>query len=134
MRGIIGRAKAAPAVPLASPERSILPDGQVQVRYPDGTIEILHANCGSTKIFPDGTTIQSMCNQVQTAALPPTPTDAGVRAFLEHHRDQLLRQISRLVNDNPAEISLYLNFESSTTNSLYGQIKLRTELMDKLLP
>jgi len=134
IRQIVNLAQATPASPTPQATHSILPDGQVQIRYPDGTIEILDADCGSTKILPDGKTFHTTCNQVQTASLPPTPTDTTVRAFLESHRDQLLAQISRLVGNRQDEINLFLQFESSSTSSLYGQIKLRTELIDKLLP
>jgi hypothetical protein len=122
---------AAPP-PSAGVEHTILPNGEVQARYPDGRVVIYHA-CGQTTIFPDGTTQKFLCNQVQSASLPPTPTDPSLKAFLENHCDHLLQHIARLVDLQQQQVDLYLQFEGSKAGSLYERIQMRTQLIDKLL-
>lgn len=115
-------------------ERSILPDGRVQIRHPDGRVVIYEPDCGWTTIFPDGTSSRTVCAQVQTADLPDLPEDPAVQSFLETHRDHLLEQISRLVDHRQEEVDLYLDYESASASGLYEQIRLRTRLIDRLLP
>jgi hypothetical protein len=122
-----------PSPPTAQPERSILPDGKVQVRYPDGRVVVYETSCGWTTTFPDGTTSHVACSQVQTASLPGTPTDAALATFLGDHNDRLLGHISRLVGNDQPQVDLYLAFEGQEADSIYKQIKLRTELIGKLL-
>ncbi len=124
---------AEPAAPTTGPERSILADGGVQVRYPDGRIVIYGPGCGSTTINPDGTVFRAMCNQVQPATLPAVPSDPALRTFLESHRDHLLEQIAQLVDHRQSEVDLYLAYEASNAGGLFEQLQMRTRLIDSLL-
>ena len=126
-------ARAEPPVPPGAPERSILADGRVQVRYPDGRVVIYEAGCGYTTIYPDGTTSSALCNQVQPASLPALPSDPNLRSFLDTHCDHLLQQISQLVDHRQNEVDLYLGYESENAHGLFEQIQMRMRLIDKLL-
>lgn len=119
--------------PTGEPQRSILPDGRVQIRYPDGTVKILEAGCGYTIILPNGTTTSAACNQVQPASMPVLPDDPALQSFLEGHSDHLLQQISRMVDYRQDEIDLYLGYESQNTSGLLEKIQMRSRLIDKLL-
>jgi hypothetical protein len=133
LRRIAEDAATQPPAPAGEPERSILPDGRVQVRYPDGRVVIYEPGCGYTTIFPDGTTSTAMCNQVQPASLPALPSDPTLQSFLEGHRDHLLQQISKLVDYRQDEIDLYLSYESANTDGLFQEIQMRMRLIDNLL-
>ena len=133
LRRIGESATTQPPAPGGEPERSILPDGRVQIRYPDGTVKILEAGCGYTIILPDGNTSSAACNQVQPASMPVLPDDPALQSFLEGHSDHLLQQISRLVDNRQDEIDLYLGYESQNTSGLLEQIQMRSRLIDKLL-
>lgn len=117
----------------SEPARSILPDGRVQVRYPDGRTVIYEPGCGFTTILPDGTVSGVQCNQVQPATPPALPSEPALLTFLETHRDHLLQQISTLVDHRQSEIDLYLDYEAKNAAGVLEQIQLRTRLMDKLL-
>lgn len=120
-------------LPAAAPERSIVADGRVQVRYPDGRTVIYEAGCGSTTIFPDGSVMGTQCAHVQAATPPALPPDPALQTFLETHRDHLLQHISTLVDHRQPEIDLYLDYESKQATGLLEQIRMRTRLMDNLL-
>lgn len=130
----IGEAATSTPPPASEPERSILENGQVQVRYPDGRVVIYNATCGSTTILPNGDAFSTQCNQVQPASLPALPSDPELRGFLEAHRDHLLDHISQLVEHRQADIDLYLAYESAEADGLFGQIQMRSRLIDRLLP
>jgi hypothetical protein len=133
LRRLRDAAIATPQAPVGGPERSILSDGRVQVRYPDGRVVIYSADCGSTTILPDGMVTQALCSQVQPATLPALPSDPALRIFLESHRDRLLQHISQLVDHRQSEIDLYLAHEMQNAEGLLGQIQMRTRLIDNLL-
>lgn len=133
LRRIAEVATTQPAAPAGEPERSILSDGRVQIRYPDGRVVIYEAGCGYTTIYPDGSTSSALCNQVQPASLPALPSDPDLRGFLEAHRDHLLQQISKLVDYRQDEIDLYVSYESGTATGLFEQIQMRMRLIDTLL-
>jgi hypothetical protein len=133
LRRIAEAATTEGPAPGVEPQRSILPDGRVQIRYPDGTVKILEPGCGYTIILPDGSTSSAMCNQVQPASMPVLPEDPALRSFLEGHRDHLLEQISTLVDNRQDEIGLYLAYEANNTGGLLEQIQMRTRLIDNLL-
>lgn len=133
LRRLAEAARTESPTPTGEPQRSILPDGRVQIRYPDGRVVIYEAGCGSTTIFPDGTASTAMCNQVQPASMPALPDDPALQSFLEGHRDHLLEQISKLVDFRQDEIDLYLGYESANASGLLEQIQMRSRLIDKLL-
>jgi hypothetical protein len=118
--------------PGAGVEKTILPNGEVEARYPDGRVVVYHA-CGHTTVYPDGRVEKMVCNQAQPASLPPAPTDPSLKAFLESHCDHLLQHISHLVDFEQQQVDLYLEFEGSQGPSLYERIRMRTQLIDKLL-
>lgn len=122
-----------PSPPAGQPVRTILPDGEVEVRYPDGRVILYDATCGWTTTFPDGTAQNFFCNQVQTASMPGAPTDTALVSFLEDHRDRLLEHIERLVGNDQQQVALYLSYEQTAAGTVYQQIKLRTALIGKLL-
>jgi hypothetical protein len=133
MRRIRDAAIAAPTPPGTAPEKSILPDGRVQVRYPDGRVVIYGPGCGFTTIMPDGSMFEAQCSQVQPDTLPGLPDDAALRSFLESHRDHLLEQISQLVDHRQSEVDLYLAYEADNAAGLLSQIQMRARLIDTLL-
>lgn len=126
-------ASAEPPSASGESQRSILPDGRVQVRHPDGTVVIYEPGCGFTTIFPDGTASTAACNQVQPASMPALPSDPDLRSFLETHRDHLLQQVSQLVDHRQDEINLYLSYESQNAQGLFEEIQMRMRLIDNLL-
>ena len=115
-----------------SSQRTVLADGTVEVRLPDGTrIHTRPGVCGSTRILPDGRSQTFACNQAQPATLPEAP-GPGARMFLEAHNDSLMSIMRGLLDS--ASVDNYVSSIERDHPDLYDQIKLRTELILTLTP
>ena len=112
-------------------QRSILPDGTVEIRYPDGTIKRLSTG-GITIISPNGQTKKYYYYQVQPDTPPSLPSDAQTFTWLEAHNENLLVIIRSLVSNDQTAIDNYLQYEGTSSN-LYEKINKRTQTIDYLL-
>jgi hypothetical protein len=113
-------------------ERTIRPDGTVEIRYADGTVKRLFE--GSYEITrPDGTTSKATYVQSQPPTAPALPGDVRLVTWLEIHNDALLNVIRSLVTSDEA-IDDYLQYERERgARSLYDKIGRRTLTIAKLL-
>jgi len=133
----IGETTPVPRPPLCdagsgSPQRTVLADGTVEVRLPDGTrIQTRPGVCGSTRILPDGRSQTFSCSQAQPATLPEAP-GPGARIFLEAHNESLMSIMRGLLDS--ASVDNYVSSIERDHPDLYDQIKLRTELILTLTP
>ena len=112
-------------------QRTILPDGTVEIRYPDGTIKRLSKG-GITIISPNGQTKKYQFYQVQPDTPPSLPSDAQTFTWLEAHNENLLVIIRSLVSNDQTAIDNYLQYEGTSSN-LYEKINKRTQTIDYLL-
>ena len=112
-------------------QRTILPDGTVEIRYPDGTIKRL-SKSGITIISPNGQTKKYQFYQVQPDTPPSLPSDAQTFTWLEAHNENLLVIIRSLVSNDQTAIDNYLQYEGTSSN-LYEKINKRTQTIDYLL-
>jgi hypothetical protein len=114
--------------------RSVLPNGDVRIDYADGSALILDANCGSTRIFPDGTQTKTLCHQVQGAGLPAPPGgDPAFGGFLDGHAESLLSQIRHLVGNDTQAMANYKAVEADGATTVVERIDLRRRYVDRLL-
>ncbi|HEX2162831.1 MAG TPA: hypothetical protein VHM02_02675 [Thermoanaerobaculia bacterium] len=113
--------------------RTILPDGRIQVEYPDGRVRTYNHGCGFVEVSPDGTSSGPACHEVQGAGFPPPPADDALRAFLEGHEQALLDQIRFLVDPDAAAVGNYLAFEQGEAATVVERIHLRLRYVDRLL-
>jgi hypothetical protein len=132
----------APAPPGAAPQtleprrvvkRTILPNGTVEIRYADGTIE-QRSSGGMTIIFPDGRPPARLAFTDAPGPEPPLmPTDPDLlRQWREYHNKQLLAIISTIVVSDPAALQALRDQESQ--KSVYQQINLRAQIISRLSP
>lgn len=112
-------------------QRTILPDGTVEIRYPDGTIKRL-SKSSTTIISPNGQTRKYQYYQVQPDTPPSLPSDAQTFTWLEAHNENLLVIIRSLVSNDQTAIDNYLQYEGTSSN-LYEKINKRTQTIDYLL-
>jgi hypothetical protein len=103
--------------------RTILPDGSVELRYPDGTIRHRFAG-GETVTRPDGTTSTMLFQNAQPPTPPTAPPDAGHANWLDAENARLLDIMRTLVGNDEASIQNYLEREGGHT--VYEQIEART--------
>lgn len=108
-------------------QRTILPDGTVEIRYPDGTIKQLSKG-GATIISPNGQ-IKKYYHQVQP---PSLPSDQQTVTWLEGLNEDLLGIIRSLVSNDQTALDNYLQYEGAGSN-LYEKIDKRTQTIDYLL-
>jgi hypothetical protein len=122
---------ATPAQPAGAVRRAILPDGTVEVRYPDGTVKRF-SRAGVTVVTPDGRERKALFVQVQPPTPPLLPGDAQAVTWLEGHNQVLLGLMRSLVAEE--DVGRYLAFEQTNAGTdLYRQINLRSEAIDYLL-
>lgn len=88
-------------------QRSVLPDGTLQLKYPDGTLRQRRPNGQVVTIFPDGRTMVPKALQVQPADLPTLPED--LTDWGSHIKDSLLSIIQGLLSE--PEYEAYLQTE-----------------------
>lgn len=111
-------------------ERRILPDGTVQLRYPDG--KIVRLTKGSrTVIMPDGSRQTFMFQHAQAPTPPGAPPNNTHAEWAGGEADRLLGIMRTLVGNDQTSINAYLECESSS--SPYGKISQRTRTIDLLV-
>lgn len=112
--------------------RTILPDGAVEMRYPDGRIE-RRTDGSVTIIYPDGRTQTRAFVSGQEPSPPLGPADSNeLRHWRDYHADSLLNIIKQLTNDEGATNNL-LNLERTENLSPYKRINLRARVIARLL-
>ena len=104
--------------------RKILPDGSVELHYPDGTIRHRFAG-GETVTKPDGTTSTMLFQNAQPPTPPTAPPDANHAQWLDAENARLLDIMRTLVGNDEASIQNYLEREGSG-RTVYEQIEART--------
>jgi hypothetical protein len=119
------------SVPAGAVERRILPDGSVELRYPDGTVRKLFGG-GETITRPDGTSSTIVYQHAQPATPPTAPPDAAHAGWLDAENERLLNIVRTLVGDDEVSIQNYLEREG-TELTVYEQIDARTEAVDWLV-
>ena len=112
--------------------RTILPNGDVEIRYPDGRRKILYAG-GYKIIFPDGREQIASYMSVQVATPPTLPAEQSIVDWLEMINGKLLNTIGVLVDGDQNAVNYYVQKENSTTGNLYEKMQLRTAYIDRLL-
>jgi hypothetical protein len=112
-------------------KRSILPNGHVQLIYPDGTVLEKYPG-GFTKITPDGRRLNASFVSAQPPTLPPTPPDQKEEQWLTWHSEYLLEFIKSLVGNDQESIQIYLDSEASLS-TVYDKIAKRTSTINYLL-
>jgi hypothetical protein len=105
--------------------RSILPNGRVELRYPDGTIRQRYQG-GETIITPDGQHQTFMYSHAQPPTPPIAPPDATHDAWLSYENTRLLDIIRELVGGDEPSVQNYLSREDGGWSS-YQQIESRTQ-------
>jgi hypothetical protein len=111
-------------------ERSILPNGHIQLIYPDGTIIEKYPG-GFTKITPDGRRMTASFLSAQPPDLPPAP-DQTEEPWLTWHNEYLLNFIKLLVGNDEESIQMYLDSEAGMSN-VYEKMSKRTTTINYLL-
>ncbi len=126
--------ETAPAQPDAGEpgavSRTILPDGSVELRYPDGTIRKLFAG-GQTITRPDGTSSTMLYQNAQPPTPPTAPPDASHANWLDAEDQRLLDIMRTLVGNDEPSIQNYLEREGDL--SVYQRIEARTEAVGWLV-
>lgn len=113
------------------PERRVLSDGSIELRYPDGTVRI-RTTSGETVILPDGTRqIYSYAN-AQPPSPPSLPADPAHANWVTAELESLLGVIGTLVANDQASIDHYLTQEGAGL-SPYVRINLRTRTIGMLV-
>jgi hypothetical protein len=103
--------------------RKILPDGTVELHYPDGTIRHRFAG-GETVTRPDGTSSTMLFQNAQPPTPPTAPPDTSHANWLDAENARLLDIMRTLVGNDEASIQNYLEREGGHT--VYEQIEART--------
>jgi hypothetical protein len=104
--------------------RKILPDGSVELHYPDGTIRHRFGG-GETVTRPDGTSSTMLFQNAQPPTPPTAPPDASHANWLDAENARLLDIMRTLVGNDEASIQNYLEREG-TGRTVYEQIEGRT--------
>lgn len=112
-------------------ERRILPDGAVELRYPDGTIRTLFGG-GETITRPDGTESTMLYQHAQPPTPPTAPPDSTHGSWLEAKNERLLGIMRTLVGNDEQSIENYLEREGAD-RTVYERIDARTAAIDWLV-
>ena len=116
----------------AEPSRTILENGTVELRYPNGIIRRFFPSCGTETIYPDGRTMRITCVGVQKNELPPLPsqlTDGELDGWVNELSERLLDTIKMLVNE--AAVDHFLRVEEGKV--LVEKIDMRSRCIEQLL-
>ena len=111
-------------------ERRILPDGSVELRYPDGTVRELFGG-GERVTRPDGTESTMLFQNAQPPTPPAAPPDSAHAGWLGANSEHLLDIMRILVGNDEQSIQNYLDREGDGT--VYQQIDARTQAIDWLV-
>jgi hypothetical protein len=114
-----------------APERRILPDGAVELRYPDGTIRRLFGG-GETITRPDGSSSTMLYQNAQPPTPPTAPPDPAHASWLDAENARLLDIMRALVGHDEPSIQNYLAREG-TDRTVYERIEARTEAVGWLV-
>jgi hypothetical protein len=112
-------------------ERRILPDGAVELHYPDGTIRKLFGG-GETITRPDGTSSTMLYQNAQPPTPPTAPPDSTHASWLDAENERLLNIMRTLVGHDEPSIQNYLAKEGAD-RTVYEQIDARTEAVGWLV-
>lgn len=112
-------------------ERRILPDGAVELHYPDGTIRKLFGG-GETITRPDGTSSTMLYQNAQPPTPPTAPPDSAHANWLEGENERLLNIMRTLVGHDEPSIQNYLEREGAD-RTVYEQIDARTQAVGWLV-
>lgn len=108
----------------AAVDRRILPDGSIELRYPDGTIRHRFSG-GETITRPDGTTSTLLFQNAQPPTPPAAPPDTSHANWLDAENQRLLDILRILVDHDEPSIQNYLEREG-TDRTVYQRIEART--------
>ena len=122
----------APEPAAGAIKRTILKDGTVEIRYPDGTIKRLWQG-GHAIIMPDGTERRYSYVQVQPITPPPPPSGDSMFLWLEQHDEGLLSVIRSLVDNDETAVDYYRQKEQDIAKTLIEQINCKTRYISRLL-
>ncbi len=117
-----------PTTPNAA-KRSISPQGEVVLSYPDGRVEKRYKG-GKTIILPDGQEQKMLFSTAAPPAIPPALPDDAEGLWLEYHNAGLLAIIENLVGHDSAAMENYLAFEGDAV--VYEKIARRRQTIDYL--
>jgi hypothetical protein len=112
-------------------ERRILPDGSVELHYPDGTIRKLFGG-GETITRPDGTSSTMLYQHAQPPTPPTAPPDSAHASWLETENARLLDIMRTLVGNDEPSIQNYLEREGAD-RTVYERIDARTQAVGWLV-
>jgi hypothetical protein len=112
-------------------ERRILPDGAVELHYPDGTIRKLFGG-GETFTRPDGTSSTMLYQNAQPPTPPTAPPDSTHANWLDAENARLLDIMRTLVGHDEPSIQNYLAKEGAD-RTVYERIEARTEAVGWLV-
>jgi hypothetical protein len=112
-------------------ERRILPDGSVELHYPDGTVRKLFGG-GETITRPDGTSSTMLYQNAQPATPPTAPPDSAHANWLAAKNERLLDIMRTLVGHDEPSIQNYLEREGAD-RTVYEQIDARMQAVGWLV-
>ncbi len=126
--GVLAQHTAPPA---GATKRTILPDGSVELQYPDGSKKRLFDG-GMEITAPDGTKQTLLFLQAQPDTPPNLPGEPIITQWMNGHAESLLEMIRKLVGNNDQAIAHYLQREADEPRTLYQKIQLRMICIDRL--
>jgi hypothetical protein len=112
-------------------ERRILPDGSVELHYPDGTVRYLFGG-GETITHPDGTGTTMLYQHAQPPTPPTAPPDSAHANWLAAKSELLLGIMRTLVGNDEPSIQSYLEREGAD-RTVYERIDARTQAVGWLV-
>lgn len=112
-------------------ERRVLPNGALELRYPDGTIRKL-SDGRITTTLPDGTKTSTLFMYSQPPTPPTAPPSATHADWLATESERLLGIMRGLVGHDESSIQNYLAKEG-TNSTVYERIQMRTEAISWLV-
>ncbi len=122
---------ATPAKPTTVKMRTIMPNGNVLLRYHNGAKKRLFKG-GYELTAPQGSSKTHLFSSSQFPTPPSVPPDNSHAMWLLHENNQLLRIIESLVGNDEASIKNYMDKEAGK-NSYYEQITSRTLTINQLI-
>ena len=130
----------APATgsPTGTPQKMLMPDGSIELRYPDGTIKTKRiGGCGWNIRYPDGRVQNAQClfDQVIQVIPPDPPAGTSQANWLNSQDDDLLNILKGLLGGaNSADFGNYLkNYENPPNPVIYKRIHSRTQAIEELV-